>query len=227
MIKIDHRKNYYVIIDTETCPIDSTVQKVDPKNMLVYDVGIAIIDKQGDVLTARSYVVNEIFYDDNYMNNAYYADKLSQYYEEIEDGLRIVKSMQRLQEEISHIVTRPYIKGVVAHNAIFDLLSLNNTWQYLTGKKYFFPYGTVFYDTLKMARQAYCGKAYKNWCNNNGYLTKNNQPRYTAEILYRYISGIDDFAEAHIGIEDVMIEKEIFAECMKKHISMKKELFNT
>ena len=44
----------------------------------------------------------------------------------------------------------------------------------------------------------------------------NKSVKLTAEILYRYISGKQDFVEAHTGLEDVQIEKEIFAECWRR-----------
>ena len=50
----------------------------------------------------------------------------------------------------------------------------------------------------------------------NNYLTKRGQKRYTAEILYRYLSGDDSFEEVHCGLEDVLIEKEIFMECLRR-----------
>ena len=59
---------------------------------------------------------------------------------------------------------------------------------------------------------------YKNFCYENDYLTKKGQNRYTAEILYRFIKGQNDFEEVHKGLDDVMIEKEIFCECVKRGI---------
>ena len=54
---------------------------------------------------------------------------------------------------------------------------------------------------------------------------KTPQPRFTAEILYRFISGNKDFIENHTGLEDVMIEKEILAYCFRQHKAMRKGLF--
>jgi len=51
------------------------------------------------------------------------------------------------------------------------------------------------------------------------------RPRATAEILYKYISGDIDFAEDHTGLEDVLIEKEIFAKCVRQHKKMRKTAF--
>ena len=57
------------------------------------------------------------------------------------------------------------------------------------------------------------------------HVTKSGRPQATAEILYRYISGDDDFIESHTGLEDVMIEKEIFVHCMRQHKPMRKKCF--
>ena len=70
-------------------------------------------------------------------------------------------------------------------------------------------------------------KSYIRFCNEKGYMTKHKAPqcRLTAEILYRYISGIEDFDEAHTGLEDVLIETVIFAHCLRQHKKMEKRLY--
>ena len=80
-----------------------------------------------------------------------------------------------------------------------------------------------WWDTLKMARSV-LGKmpTYKRFCEKNGYLTKNGSLRYTAEIIYQYITQDKDFKESHTGLEDVLIEKEIFAWCMRQHKKMRR-----
>ena len=61
MKKIDRRRVYYCVIDTETCPIEPS-PKVDAHNMLVYDIGYRIIDKKGNCYLEKSFVVDEIFH---------------------------------------------------------------------------------------------------------------------------------------------------------------------
>ena len=68
-------------------------------------------------------------------------------------------------------------------------------------------------------------KSYKQWCIDNDYTTKNGQPRFTAEILYRYLSGEEDFIESHTGLADTLIEKDIFAYCLRYHKPMRKKAF--
>ena len=108
---------------------------------------------------------------------------------------------------------------VIAHNARFDYRSTAKTQRYLTKSKYryFLPYGTEIWDTLKMAREVLKNDVdYDNFCYNNNYLTKRGCKRYTAEILYRFFTGDNKFVESHTGLEDVTIERVIFAECMAR-----------
>jgi hypothetical protein len=83
------------------------------------------------------------------------------------------------------------------------------------------------WDTLKMARQTF-GKDedYKQFCSENGYVQKNGYPRFTAEILYKYISGNNEFKEEHTGLADVLIEKEIFTACMAKNSDCEKGVWS-
>jgi hypothetical protein len=68
-----------------------------------------------------------------------------------------------------------------------------------------------------MSRQVFKDdEAYDTFCYENEYLTKNGRKRYTAEILYRFLSGNNDFIEEHTGLADVLIEKEIFCECLRR-----------
>ena len=107
----------------------------------------------------------------------------------------------------------------------FDYRSTNTTQRFLTCSKYryFLPYDIPVWDTLKMAQDTVCKqKTYMRWCKEKGYVTKNGQVRATAEILFRYMIGDENFIESHTGLEDVLIEKEIFAWCMRQHKKMRR-----
>ena len=58
----------YIVIDTET-----TNGFDDP---MVYDCGWAVIDKEGRVLKARSYVIADVFCEKELMEDAFFADKI-------------------------------------------------------------------------------------------------------------------------------------------------------
>ena len=230
--KIDKRKRYYLMVDTETCNgIIEEDGKLNLNYSLVYDLGMAVVDKHGNVYETASLIIKDVYYGmADIMTSCYYAEKLPRYNEQIKAGERKVVSYYMAREIVKTLMEKYNTNIVIAHNASFDNRATNNTERYLTKSKYryFFPYGTEIWDTLKMATDTICQqKTYIRWCEENGYMTKHKtpRPRATAEILYRYISGNDNFIESHTGLEDVMIEKEIFAHCMRQHKKMRKKLF--
>lgn len=226
-MKIDKRKKYYMVLDTETCPIDRELEDVTPTNMLVYDLGYTITDKKGNVYRAGSYIVSDIFFGEFYtkMQSSYYADKIPKYMEQIAKGERVVKTWKQISFILRKVLEEFDINVVVAHNARFDYGVLRNTKDYL--EEYpMLPY-VEWWDTLKMARSILKErKSYKRFCEDNNYMTKNNQCRFTAEVIYRYLTNDLEFEESHTGLEDTLIEKDILAFCIKQHKKMDKLLFN-
>lgn len=220
-MKIDRRKNYYLTLDVETA---NSLE--DP---LVYDLGGAIHDKKGNVLEAFSFIIPEVFfYEKELMESAYYADKRESYTQDIALGLRRVVPFQFAKKHIEKLSKKYKIKAIIAHNAIFDYRALQSTQRYLTKSKnrWFFPYGVPIYCTFKMAKQTIAKqKSYISWATENGYIGKNNQIRLTAELLYRYWSGLYNFDEAHTGLEDVYIQIDIFQWIMRQKKSINKNLF--
>ena len=227
--KIDRRRTYLIMGDTETCNTRMENGKLDMRDVLVYDFGFAVCDKHGRVYERYSFIIKEIFFGmKDLMKTSYYAEKLPQYYEEIRNGQRKVVSLYEARKVLSDVMKKYNTNIFVAHNARFDDNALKVTERYITKSKYryFLPFGTEVWDTMKMANDTICKqKAYKKFCEENGYLTKNGQVRKTAEILYRYITRNNDFIESHTGLEDVMIEKEILAYCFRQHKAMRKKLY--
>ena len=201
----------FMVFDTETtndidCP-------------LTYDLGFAVIDKFGKIYEQHSFVVADIFLDKELMQSAFFADKIPMYWEQIKNGTRTLTSFYNIRKALVSVMEKYNTKIVIAHNARFDYISTATTQRYLTKSKYryFFPYGTEIWDTLKMAREVLkADEEYENFCYENNYLTKRGCRRYTAEILYRFFTNDNDFVESHTGLEDVMIEKVIFTECLAR-----------
>lgn len=227
---IDRRKTYYIVLDTETCNgIVMPDGSLNLDDSLVYDIGFAVVDKHGRVYERYSYVIYETFFGmREVMKSAYYANKIDRYIEDIEEGSRKIVQFKTAKKKIAELCKKYRVRAIMAHNARFDYNACTKTQRYLTKSayRYFYPFGVEIWDTLAMARDTYGkSKMYRLWCEQNGYLTKNGQVRLTAEILYRYITGNDKFTESHTGLEDVLIEKEIFRTCMAQHKPMRKKLF--
>ena len=210
-----------IMIDTETtndidCPI-------------VYDVGYQIFTLADGVLCEKSFVNADIFLDKELMASAYFAEKIPQYWDDIKAGKRILRKWYNIKKELAEDCRRYGVQIACAHNSAFDNRALNTTQRYITTSKarYFLPFGIVWWDTLKMARQLLKNNAeYGEFCYNNEYLTSRGCRRYTAEIIYRWLSGSTDFEESHTGLEDVKIERQIFEFCVTTDPEINGKLWN-
>lgn len=207
-----NKTDVIMMIDTETtndidCPI-------------VYDVGYQLFTLEEGVLLERSFVNADVFLDKDLMSTAFFADKIPTYWEEIKSGQRTLKRWFNIKRQIAEDCALFDVKYVCAHNAMFDNRALNTTQRYQTTSKfrYFLPYGLTWLDTLKMSRTILKeNDSYGEFCFNNDYVTKNGQRRYTAEIIYRWLSGENEFIESHTGLEDVKIERKIFEYCLSQN----------
>ena len=229
MNNIDHRHIYGIMIDTETANTHDIEGSLDMSDVLPYDIGFAVIDSHGRVYEKFSFVNSDIFYHEaELMKSAYYAKKIPQYLNDILNGDREVATTYEIRKALVDKINEYDCKFICAHNARFDCRALNNIQRWTTKSKYryFIPFGIEWWDTLKMARSVLgTMPTYRRFCEENNYITKNGQLRFTAEIIYRYISKNNDFVESHTGLEDVEIEAQILAYCVRQHKKMRKKLF--
>ena len=230
MDKIDRRHIYGICLDTETANTIDNDGVLDMTNVLFYDLGFQVVDSHGRTYGKKfSFVNSDIFlHEKELMKSAYYAKKIPQYWKDIWAGKRKVATTAEIRKVLCEVVKEYDCKFVCAHNAMFDSRALNNTQRWVTKSRfrYFLPYGLEWWDTLKMARSV-MGKmpTYRKFCEENGYLTKRGQLRFTAEICYRFITKDNTFEESHTGLEDVEIETEILRYCHRQHKPMKKKLW--
>ena len=211
----------FLVLDGETCNTPKINGQLDVKNGQVYDLGGIVIDEYGDEKMRFSVVNKDVFYGmPAQMNEAFYSDKIPKYIEDINNNKRIVLDTWKIRRLVHDICKIYNVQAIVAHNAYFDVQTLNATLRYQTKsfKRYFLPYNIPVIDSLKVARKVY-GKNedYINFCQSNNYMTNNKvpRPRLTAEVLWKYISTDNEFIESHTGFEDAEIESKIFVKCLE------------
>lgn len=216
-------KKYIMVADTETANGFMENGKLNLSQSLVYDIGFVIVDKKGNVYERRSMAIADIFCNmKDIMKSAYYAEKIPSYWEEIRNGSRELVTFMHARDIVLKALKKYNITTISAHNARFDINALNNTIRYITKseKRFFFPYGIEIWDTYKGAIKTICTqKGYIRFCERNGYMTKHTvpRPRATAEILYRYLSGDNNFKEEHKGVDDTEIEAKILTQILRQH----------
>ena len=228
--KIDYRHHYVLVLDTETAnTLVNEDGRMDMSSVLMYDCGWSVVDTKGNVYLERSYVNRDIFvYERELMQSAYYAWKIPRYVEDLRNGNRIMANTYEIRQQMLADMELYHITEVVAHNARFDLNALNGIQRWTTKSRfrYWFPYGTEVWDTMKMARDViHKMPTYRRFCEEHGLLTANGRLSTTAENLYRFITKNPDFVESHTGLEDVQIEREIMFYCFRQHKKMRKGLW--
>lgn len=213
---MSRRKEMFLVIDTETC---NTIEQPFP-----YDIGFAICDRYGNIAEERSYVVAEIFLDmKDTMKSAYFAEKIPQYWEDIKNGTREIKSIYKIRKEVKDLMNKYNVKKVGAYNMGFDKRALNNVMRYTTKSfcRWFFPFGTEFFCIWHLATQTLLQqKTFFKIAEKNGWFSEKGNLLTNAEVTYNYIKKMSDFKEEHKGLEDVRIEIEIMAYCFRQHKKM-------
>lgn len=194
-----------LVIDTETA---NSVEQPLP-----YDVGYAIVNTEtGEIYTEKSFVVAEIFFDDELMKGAYFADKIPQYWEDIKAKKRIVKTICNIRREIKKDMQTYSVSKVGAYNMGFDNRATKNDVRFISGSmvRWFFPFGTEFFCIWNMACTSILNTAdYVRFALDNGFVSEHNNIQTSAENAYRFLKNDIDFSESHTGLEDVKIEIEI------------------
>lgn len=213
-----------MVIDGETCETKRDEQgQLDTSSGQVYDLGGQVLNVESGIVLDKFDLVNEdVFFGmPEAMNEAYFADKIPQYLDEMRDATRKIVDTWGMWKTVIEMCEKYNVQAIVAHNAWFDVKTLNSTIRYQTKskKRYFLPYGVPIMDTMRMAEKVICNtKEYIDFCVTNNYMTNHStpRPRKTAEILWRFLTGNNEFEEQHTGLEDVKIESEIFMECLRR-----------
>lgn len=194
-----------LVIDTETT---NSINQPLP-----YDVGYAIVDTvTGEILTQKSFVVAEIFLDKKLMAEAYFAEKIPNYWKDLKNGSRVMKSICNIRKSIHSDMKKYNVTKVGAYNMGFDNRATKNDIRYISGSliKWFFPYNTKFFCIWNMACSSILStKDYIDFAMNNNFVSECGNIQTSAEIAYRFLTNDVSFEEDHTGLEDVMIEIEI------------------
>ena len=198
-------RNYVIVIDTETAN--------DVSQPLPYDFGWAIVDlEKGEIVRKFSYVCAEIFLDRELMESAYYAEKIPDYWKDIQSKKRIIKRFVNIRKEFWNCLKEYHVKDIYAYNMGFDKRASNNDTRYITKSfiRWFFPYSVNFHCIWHMACTSILNtENYVNFAKENNFVSECGNIQTTAECAYRYLTNTPDFEESHTGLEDVEIETEI------------------
>lgn len=204
-------ERFVMVLDTETA---NSVEQPLP-----YDFGWAVVDTEtGEIVCEKSFVVSEIFLDKELMAQAYFAEKIPQYWEEIRQGKREMRRLLTIRKELWNCLKTYGIKEIGAYNMSFDRRASNNDARYITASflRWFFPYNVKLFCIWHMACTSFLNTSdYVNFATTNGFVSEAGNILTNAECAYRYLTGDINFTEEHTGLEDVKIETAILLNCLK------------
>ena len=202
---------YVVVIDTETA---NTVEQPLP-----YDFGWAVLDTEsGEIVRKFSYVCAEIFLDRQLMEQAYFAEKIPMYWEQIQSGQRKLKRLLNIRKKLWNCLKTYGIHQICAYNMGFDKRASHNDVRYITSSliRWFFPYDVEFVCIWHMACTSFLNTSdYINFATTHGFVSDAGNIQTSAEIAYRFLTNNPEFVENHTGLEDVEIECAILMNCLK------------
>lgn len=187
------------IFDTETTSLDKP---------FCYNIGYIIVDAEtGAILLSRDFVCEQVWHNPMLFTTAYYADKRDIYIK----SMRLRKTKMDKFGYICQQMIRDFknyeVSSAYAYNSSFDekVFNFNCDWFKCNN-----PFDNIpIYDIRGYAHHFICDDDFKKWCEEHKAFSDSGNYSTTAENVYRYISGYDDFIEEHTALADSEIETEI------------------
>ena len=216
--------NKFIVLDTEATNTGKKSAARFGVGASVYDLGYVVADASGAVYYQNRIIIADTFNDAALMRNAYYADKLSQYYAALANGCKLMTMRDALKALRGDIRTYD-VKDVWAYNARFDADALNSSVAQASNGfcEWALPYGVKWRDIMRYAQSTICTtKKYRTWCESRGLITKTGRARVTAETVYQYLTSNDEYTEEHTALSDAQDELMILLACLKRKKKMPK-----
>ena len=195
-------KYLYCTLDTETVG-----GAANPTGM--YDLGIIIHDKDGNILATSSLLVMEHY--DKIREDDYAKKNFPLYVQRLENGtISSVATEAEAVEVVRNLCHYYGVKYVMAYNSGFDFVKticreLLNDFEFI--------------DLYLMALQTITHqKGYSRFCHEHGFMSRSGKSCATsAEAVYAYIMNNPDYEEEHTALADALIEMAIFVKCYSLH----------
>lgn len=192
-------KKLFAVIDTETASLNGDV----------FDFGMVICDKQGNIYDQMDFICKEVFDDTEKMEKAYYFNKVDAFYKpNIRCGRQRVISWADGMKEARAMLAKHNVKIISAYNLSFDRRVIINT-----SKRHGFGIDFRKFEMLDLWRVC-CEtflqqKTFKSLAHRLGWVSPAGNIRTSAEMAFRYGTGDWEFSESHTALDDAIIESII------------------
>lgn len=206
------KKRYYILVDIESCQ-DGTI----------FDYAHLVVDKRGREYERLACVVRDnctkplFSLNDNSFFSTRSLKRRTQHYRElIKAGKRTIREVVSINAELALIACK-YNPTFVSYNLQFD-------WNACL--KSGIPVDKMFKSSeclmLRCSELVLPRLGYKLGCLKNGWFSAKNYQKFSAESVYKYVSGNYDYIEPHTAMEDLeTCEKQLFLWVLRQKQSFK------
>ena len=200
----------FLVLDTETTG--------GLGNPLTYDVGGVVVDASGYIWERFHWAALEIIGNPKLMATAFYGEKMPMYWEEVSAGNIHPLHFADILRRLTGLCDFHNVAAVAAYNAAFDLRSMAGTceWMFGEGNRNWLNRDIPTWDIWAGACTSVLNTAkFCKWAAANGEVSDKGNPRTSAEVCFRYITGKTDFTEEHTGGRDAEIEAAILVALLR------------
>lgn len=194
------------VFDTETTSLNKP---------FCYNIGYVIVNTDTrETLISRSFVVEQIWHNLPLFSSAYYAEKRPLYIAEMRARTTIMDKFGYICQQMRRDFKQNGVEIAFAFNSNFDenVFEFNCDWY-----KCINPFDEIpIRDIRGFVHRFIVSEKYKAFCDENEYYTESGNYSTTAETVYRYVSGYNDFDEEHTALSDSRIECDILFACLDK-----------
>lgn len=194
-----------LVLDTETTSLDKP---------FCYDFGGIIYDTgTGEMLEEKSWIIEQVWYNLPLFESAYYKEKRLLYVGKLRSRSAELIKFGYAMSRLRYLIRKHEVTAVFAYNSNFDdrVLSFNCDWYKVINPIEHLPvYDIRAFVHEKLAWQPH----YQAFCEKFEMFTDAGNYSTTAEAVYKYIVGDNEFIEEHTGLEDSRIELQILQHCV-------------
>lgn len=194
-----------VVFDTETTSIEKP---------FVYDIGYAIYDTDtAEILLTRSFVVEQVWHNQELFSSAYYADKRELYISAMRGRTAVMDKIGHITQQMARDFKQYLVSSAYAYNSPFDdnVFTFNCDWFKVKN-----PFDNIPIFDIRgyVHKKVAFDKAFQDWCESNEAFTESGNYSTTAETVYRFLIQDGEFVEAHTALADALIELDILTYCV-------------
>lgn len=195
-----------LVFDTETTSVEKP---------FAYDLGYVIMNRNGEILLRKSFVIEQVWHNLPLFESAYYKEKRPTYVSEMRGKRTVMTKFGYAMSEMARDVRNYNVSAVYAFNSDFDdkVFSFCCDWFKVRNPIESIPVFDIWAYASNFISNT---ESYQDFCEANNRFTESGNFSGNAETLYQFLTHDPLFEEAHHGLADAEIEAAILYECIQR-----------